>query len=254
MTRGRRVGGAAASLLLPVLALAALWQGSVVLFHVSPAYLPSLSVVLGQLASQPGAYASAFLHTLLETLVGFAAGAVIGVAAGIAFAELRLLREMLFPLMIVSQTIPVIAFGAIVVLWFGNGLAAKAVIAFYLTFFPVVVNTLIGLQSVDPAQLALLRSFGAGRRQAMRMLKLPAALPQIFVALRLGASLSLVGAVVGEWFGDTNGLGTLLLSAMFNEQIPGLWAAIFASAMLGLLCYGAVVLAEQRLVFWAAEL
>ncbi len=254
MIQGRRALGAVGSVLLPVLALAALWQGGVMAFHVSPAYLPRLSVVLGQIASQPGAYASAFVHTLLETLVGFSAGAVIGVAAGIAFAEIRLLREMLFPLMIVSQTIPVIAFGAIVVLWFGNGLAAKAVIAFYLTFFPVVVNTLIGLQSVDPAQLALLRSFGAGRRQALRMLKLPAALPQIFVALRLGASLSLVGAVVGEWFGDTNGLGTLLLSAMFNEQIPGLWAAIFASAVLGLLCYGAVLLAERRLVFWATEL
>ncbi len=239
---------------LPVLALAALWQGGVVLLHVPPAYLPSLGAVLGQIAAQPVAYASAFGHTLLETVIGFAAGGVVGVGAGVAFAELRLLRELLFPLMVVSQTIPVIAFGAIVVLWFGNGLAAKAVIAFYLTFFPAVVNTLIGVQAADPAQRALLRSFGAGRWQVLRKLALPAALPQIFVALRLGASLSLVGAVVGEWFGDTNGLGTLLLSAMFNEQVPGLWAAIFVSAVLGVLCTGAVVLAERLVVFWRVEM
>ena len=245
---------AAVSVLLPVLALAVLWQGGVVLFHVSPAYLPSLWVVLGQIIAQPSAYVSAFFHTLLEVVCGFAAGGIIGVAAGILFSEVRVLREMLFPLMVVSQTIPVVAFGAIVVLWFGNGLAAKAVIAFYLTFFPVVVNTLIGLESVDPAQLALLRSFGAGRGQVLRKVKLPGALPQIFVALRLGASLSLVGAVVGEWFGDTNGLGMLLLQAMFNEQIPGLWAAIFGSAVLGMVCYGAVVLAERKIVFWSTEL
>ena len=88
MTRRRRAAGAVASVLLPVLALAALWQGGVVLFHVSPAYLPSLGVVLGQIASQPAAYASAFLHTLVEVLVGFAAGGIIGVGAGIVFAEL----------------------------------------------------------------------------------------------------------------------------------------------------------------------
>ena len=172
---------------------------------------------------------------------------------GVIFFRAPKLRDMLFPLFVVSQTIPVIAFGALVVLWFGNTLLAKAVIAFYLTFFPVTVNTLLGLESVDPRQIDLLRSFGASRQSLLWRLQLPTALPQIFVALRLGASLSLVGAIVGEWFGDTTGLGVLLLQAMYNENVVGLWAAILCAAVLGTGFYAVVSGLERRLVFWSAE-
>jgi NitT/TauT family transport system permease protein len=138
-------------------------------------------------------------------------------------------------------------------MWFGNTLMAKAIIAFYLTFFPVTVNTLLGLNAVDPRQVGLLRSFGASGRQILFRLQLPMALPQIFVALRLGASLSLVGAIVGEWFGDTRGIGVLLLQAMYNESVVALWAAILCAAVLGTGFYGVVAFAERRIVFWGAE-
>ena len=161
---------------------------------------------------------------------------------------------MFFPLFIVSQTVPVIAFGAIVVLWFGNTLLAKAAIAFYLTFFPVTVNTLVGLTSVDERQVALLRSFGATTRQFLWTLRFPAALPRIFVALRLSAALALVGAMVGEWFGATTGIGVMLLQAMFDEQVPALWASILSAAVLGTALYAVVAAAEKRLVFWKEEL
>jgi NitT/TauT family transport system permease protein len=190
---------------------------------------------------------------MTEALIGFAGGALFGVAVGVAFFRRQLLREMVFPLFVISQTIPVIAFGALVVLWFGNTLMAKAIIAFYVTFFPVTVNTLVGLASIDPRQTALLRSFGAGPSQLLWRLQLPSALPQIFVALRLAAALSLVGAIVGEWFGDTVGLGVLLLQAMFNENPVGLWAALLVCALLGTLFYGAVAALEKRIVFWGAE-
>jgi len=147
----------------------------------------------------------------------------------------------------------VIAFGALVVLWFGNTLLAKAVIAFYLTFFPVTVNTLLGLGSVDHRQVALLRSFGASDRQLLFRLQLPTALPQIFVALRLASSLSLVGAIVGEWFGDTTGVGVMLLQAMFTENVPAMWAALLAAALLGTGFYAVVAAVERQLVFWRAE-
>ncbi len=173
-------------MLLGLLVAGLAWEGSVVLFGIRPAYLPRLSAILAAIAATPGAYWDGFLRTLEETLIGFAAGAAVGVANGVAFFRWPVLRDMLFPIFVVSQTIPVIAFGALVVLWFGNTLLAKAVIAFYLTFFPVTVNTLLGLQSVDPAQVALLRSFGAGGGSLLLRLQLPTALPQIFVALRLG--------------------------------------------------------------------
>ena len=243
----------AARPLLGLLLAGLAWEGAVVLLGIRPAYLPRLSAVLAAIAATPGAYRDGVLRTLEETLLGFAAGAAVGLANGIAFFRWPLLRDMLFPLFVVSQTIPVIAFGALVVLWFGNTLLAKAVIAFYLTFFPVTVNTLLGLQSVDPAQTALLRSFGASNQSLMLRLQLPSALPQIFVALRLGASLSLVGAIVGEWFGDTTGLGVLLLQAMYAENVVGLWAAILCAAVLGTGFYAAVAGAERRLVFWGPE-
>jgi NitT/TauT family transport system permease protein len=228
------------------------WEGAVLAFGIRPATLPRLSTILAAIATTPWAYFDGFVRTLEETLIGFAAGALVGVLNGVAFFRWPVLCDMVFPIFVVSQTIPVIAFGALVVLWFGNTLLAKAVIAFYLTFFPVTVNTLLGLRSVEPSQVALLRSFGAGERALMWRLQLPAALPQVFVALRLGASLSLVGAIVGEWFGDTTGLGVLLLQAMYAENVVGLWAAILCAAALGTGFYAAVAGAERRVVFWGA--
>jgi NitT/TauT family transport system permease protein len=242
-----------ARFILGLVAAALLWEGAVIAFGIRPHILPRLSTILSAIAATPGAYWSGFLRTLVETLIGFAAGAIVGVLNGVMFFRAPVLRDLLFPIFVVSQTIPVIAFGALVVLWFGNTLLAKAVIAFYLTFFPVTVNTLLGLQSVDPRQTALLRSFGASGRQQMLQLQLPMALPQIFVALRLAASLSLVGAIVGEWFGDTTGLGVLLLQAMYNENVVGLWAAILCAAVLGTGFYALVAYAERRIVFWGAE-
>ena len=240
-------------MLFGVVAAALIWEGAVRGFGIKPQYLPRLSIILLTMAATPRAYFDGFVRTLAETLMGFLTGGAFGVLIGIAFFRLRALREMVFPIFVVSQTIPVIAFGALVVLWFGNTLFAKAVIAFYLTFFPVAVNTLFGLEAVDPEQIALMRSFGASSRQLLLRLEFPTALPRIFVALRLASSLSLVGAIVGEWFGDTTGLGVLLLQAMYTENVVTLWGALLASALLGTGFYAAVAATEHRLVFWSAE-
>jgi NitT/TauT family transport system permease protein len=243
----------AARLLLGLAVTAVVWEGTVQLFGIRPVYLPRLSTILMSIGATPQAYINGFLRTLAETLLGFVAGGAFGILTGIAFFRLRALKDMVFPIFVVSQTIPVIAFGALVVLWFGNTLLAKAVIAFYLTFFPVTVNTLLGLEMVDPRQVALMRSFGASNCQLLLRLQLPTALPQIFVALRLASSLSLVGAIVGEWFGDTTGIGVLLLQAMFTENMVAIWGALLAAALLGTSFYAVVAAAERRLVFWSAE-
>ena len=241
-------------LALPLLLLAALWEAAVALLHISPFYLPPLRQVLGAIWALGPAYAEAFMVTLGEAVVGFVAGGLVGVASAAAFHHQRWLRDMLFPLFIASQTVPVIAFGAIVVLWFGNTLLAKAAIAFYLTFFPVTVNALAGMEAVDPRQVALLRSFGASRRDIWWKLLLPSALPRIFTALRLSAGLALAGAIVGEWFGASIGVGAMLLAALFNEQVVAMWAAILTAAAVGGAIFGVVALVETRLVFWRDEL
>lgn len=237
-----------------VIVVALVWEALVRLLNVPTHTLPRPSQLMAAVAASPAAYVDGFFRTLLETLIGFVAGALVGIGNGVLFSKVKLLRRMIFPIFIVSQTIPVIAFGALVVLWFGNTLLAKSVIAFYLTFFPITVNTLVGLQSVNPKQEALLRSFGASSWQLLIRLQLPMALPQIFVALRLASTLSLVGAIVGEWFGDTTGLGVLLLQAMYNENMVGLWAAILASALLGTTFYGLMALLERTFVFWRNDL
>jgi len=239
---------------LPILLLFALWEAAVVGLAIDPFYLPSIRVVAAAMQAQSGFYLDAYLVTLAEAALGFAMGGLVGVASALLFTRLPMVKDMVLPIFIVSQTVPVIAFGAIVVLWFGNTLMAKAAIAFYLTFFPVTINTLAGIAAVDARQVALLRSFGAGQGAVMRKLLLPAALPRIFTALRLSASLALAGAIVGEWFGATRGVGAMLLAAMFNEQIVSLWASILVAAAVGGTLCAAVALAERAMVFWREEI
>jgi NitT/TauT family transport system permease protein len=244
------------SILRPVLVMLGLlvvWEVGVRALGIRPFYLPAASVVLADLWSAPQLYFDAIVRTLTETLLGFVAGSLFGLAFGILFAHVRVAERMLFPYFVVSQTIPVIAFGALVIMWFGNGILSKAIIAFYLTFFPVTVNTQRGLVGVDEQRVALLRSFGAGSLKTFVKLRFPYALPSIMVALRLGISLSLVGAIVGEWFGDVTGLGVILVQAMFNEQMARLWAVILICGLLGGGLYGLMTALERRYVFWRSE-
>jgi NitT/TauT family transport system permease protein len=225
----------------------------VLAFGIRPYYLPRPSTIAMAIAATPGAYLAGLWRTFTETFLGFVAGSLFGVAMAVVFHRWVTLKELFFPLFIVSQTIPVIAFGAVVVLWFGNTLFAKAAIAFYVSFLPVTVNTMLGFATVDPKHVSLMRSFGANDSQILRRLYLPSSLPQMFVALKLASSLALVGAIVGEWFGDTTGLGVLLLQAMYNENVVGIWATIVVSACLGMGLYGVVVYAERKIVFWGNE-
>lgn len=240
-------------LALGVLAMALAWQLSVVLFKVPVHYLPGLPLIAERLSRYPDPFIAGFIRTASEMLIGLAVGTLFGLLSAVVMQRYRMVRHLLLPLFIISQTIPVIAFGAIVVMWFGNSLLAKAVIAFYLTFFTITVNTLAGLDSVDPKQISLLRSFGASNHQLLWRLQLPSALPAFFTGLKLAVATSLSGAIVGEWFGDTTGLGVLLLQSMYSEDTISLWSAILLVALLGSVCFGVVAAIEKRVLFWQHE-
>lgn len=242
------------SALASVVVMGLLWEWATGHFRINPLYLPPLSDVFRTMIEAKDAFIESSIKTILETVIGYGIGVLFGLLSAYVFFEVKTFRSMFFPVFIVSQTVPVIAFGAIVVMVFGNGLASKAIIAFYLTFFPVTVNALAGLLSVPQGQVALLRSFGASGWQVFWRLRFPAALPSIFVALRLSVTLALIGAIVGEWFGDTSGLGVLLLSAMFYENSALMWAAILATAVVGATLYGIVAAAESAVVFWKEEM
>ncbi len=249
MNAVRLVRGPIASLVVAVIA----WVVLTRLVHVNPRYLPDLQVMADDAVSVWPDLLAGFWRTLSETAIGFALGTLLGLFFGICFAASRSLERAIFPIFVALQSVPVIAFGAIVVIWCGNTIMAKVVIALYLTFFPVTVSTLRGLQAADPQRIALMRSFGASRLQLFLKLSLPSAAPTIMVGLKLGISLSLAGAIVGEWFGDTVGLGVLLLQALYSEDIPRIWVLIVACGITGTLLYGVLTLFERRFVWWQAD-
>lgn len=189
------------------------------------------------------------MHTWEEAIVGFGIGAVFGFVLGTALAHSAILQRGLLPYVIASQTIPIIAIAPILVIWLGAGPVSIAIIASYLTFFPVTINTLRGLRSVDPTALELMQSYAASRWAIMWKLRFPAALPYIFTALKVSATASVVGAIVGELpSGVRDGLGRAILNFSSDYSAistPKLWGAIFIASAVGIIFFLIVSLIES---------
>lgn len=248
----RRFAAPALSLLPAVLALF-LWELAARQFSGPHSLFPPVSSIALDIVVNHSALLQGIWRTLTETVLGFLLGCAFGFAAGSLFAQFPIAERLFFPLFVLSQTVPVVAFGAVIVIWFGNGLLAKVVIAFYLTFFPVTVNTHRGLTAVDEQSVNLMRSFGASRWTIFWRLRVPSALPSVVAAVLLGVSLSLIGAIVGEWFGDTLGLGILLLQAMYAEDMVRLWSVVVCCGALGAVLYGSVAWLARRYVWWSRD-
>lgn len=179
----------------------------------------------------------ASLFTLQEAFAGFLIGGILGFVLGVAFAHSGLLERGLLPYVVASQTVPLLAIAPMVVIWFGGNWFSVALIAAYLTFFPVTINTLRGLRSPDPTAVELMHSYAATPWQILWKLRVPAALPYIFTALKISATASVVGAIIGELpSGIANGLGRIILN--FNQYYATgpekLWASIFFAALTGM--------------------
>jgi len=189
----------------------------------------------------------AAFYTWREAAIGFVAGAVIGIALAALFVHSRLAERAFVPYVIASQTIPIVALAPMIVFAFGPNVTSVVIIATYLTFFPVTIAMIRGLRSPDPRALELMRSYAAGRWSVFWKLRMPASLPYLFTALKIAATASIVGAIVGEGPGGIpDGLGRAIVN--FNTQyITGpekLWAAILASAVIGIAFFGIVRVAE----------
>jgi NitT/TauT family transport system permease protein len=190
----------------------------------------------------------AALYTWREAAIGFAAGTVLGIALATAFVHSRLLERAFVPYVIASQTIPIVALAPMIVFAFGTSIVSVAIVATYLTFFPVTIAMIRGLRSPDPRALDLMRSYAASPWAIFWKLRIPASLPYLFTALKISATASIVGAIIGEGPGGVNdGLGRAIIN--FNNQyISGpekLWATIFVASLLGIASYGLVQLGER---------
>jgi NitT/TauT family transport system permease protein len=194
---------------------------------------------------------AAALFTWSEAAIGFTSGAFLGFILGALFAHSRLMERGLLPYVVMSQTVPILAIAPIVVLWLGAGAGAVAVISAYLTFFPVTINTLRGLTSPEPTALELMRSYAASKWKVMWKLRFPAALPYIFTALKVSATSSVVGAIIGELpSGIRDGLGGAILN--FNQYYTSdpakLWGAIFIAALVGIAFFVVIGIIERTVL------
>ncbi len=226
------------------------WEGGVVLTHTPVYLLPAPSRVVQTLAANASLYADAFLVTIGEAL----AGLFFGLLGGCLLACLLTLQPGLeggvMTLAILLKSTPMVAIAPLLTLWLGFGVMPKVIITALLTFFPVLVNVLSGLQRPDPALLDLFRAWQASRWEIFLRLRAPSSLPYLFAALKISAPLALIGAVVAEWTGASGGLGRIMWLAYSNLNLPFLFAAIFLLAAFGMLLYWLLARLELLAIFW----
>jgi NitT/TauT family transport system permease protein len=188
--------------------------------------------------------------TTKEVFLGFIAAASAGFLLGIVVGETRLGKRAVMPYLVAVNALPKVAFAPVFVAWFGFGPNSKIIMALFVAFFPVIVDTAAGLFATDADTIMLFQSMEASRWQTLRKLKLPSALPFIFAGLKSAAVFSVVGAVVGEYLGGGKGLGEMVRLNSQNMRMDRVFALIFYLGIMGLILFGAVAYAEKKLVFW----
>lgn len=228
----------------------ALWELATIVFDADPRLYPSPSDIVRAIADDPAALLRNAGITTLEMVLGFILGAIVGVIIGVALAYSKRLRAAVYPWLIVSQTIPIPAVAAVLVIWFGFTILPKVLVVVLIAFFPIAVNTADGLNSVDPEMVRLMRTFGASKARIFREVRIPVAMPYIFSGMKVAAAFSVLGAVFGEWVGARGGLGYLLLLENRAVNTDAVFAIIFTLSLLGVGFFGLIVLLERFSIPW----
>jgi NitT/TauT family transport system permease protein len=189
-------------------------------------------------------------YTTAETLIGFFIGGILAIVLGIVMVNLPLFKEVVYPYVVAFQVMPKVVLAPLMITWFGFGIESKIVMAIAISFFPVVINTVVGLESVEENASLLMRSLVASRRQVFWKLAWPTALPSIFAGLKTSLTLALVGALVAEFVTAKEGLGTLITTFSFELKVYLVFACIIVVSVLGLILYGVMEYLERKIVFW----
>ena len=238
---------------LPAAGLAGLiflWWALVTGFDVKPFIAPSPGLVLETMVTKWSVLWSNLVPTAIEALGGFFLGNLAAILLATVFVHSKAVQEAFFPIAVMINTIPVVAKAPILVLLMGNGMEPKIVIAALICFFPTLVNMTRGLEAVNPQSMELMRVLSASRTEIYFKLRLQNSLPYLFSALKIAASTSVIGAVVGEWIGSTRGIGALIIQATYNFDSALLYSAVIMSSLLAGTFFLLITVIEKLVVKW----
>ena len=233
-----------------LVSLVIVWEVVVHVANVPSWQLPPPSAILDELIASKELLLDHTLVTLKEIVVGFSVALVTGLtlAAGIAYS--RILERSVYPIIIASQTIPIIAIAPLLLIWVGYGLTPKVIIVALICFYPIAVNTVDGLKSIDPDMISMFRTLGASRFQVFTKLQVPNSLPFMFSGIKIGISVSVIAAVIGEWVGGSEGLGYLITYSQPLFLTARVFAAIFLLSVMGISLFGLGVWIEHLTMPW----
>jgi NitT/TauT family transport system permease protein len=227
-----------------------LWELSVWLFAVPDFILPSPSVIIDKIVVSWRLLLVNGFVTAQEIVLGFGASVVIGIPLAIAVVYSRIFERVAFPFMVSLQTIPKVALAPILVMWLGYGLMPKIMVAFLISFFPIVISAVVGMRSAEKEMIYLVQSMGASELTTFLKIRLPKALPTIFGGLKIGMGQAVVGATVGEFIAAEQGLGYLQLISQVRLDTPLLFAAVVVLSLLGVLLFNVVAWIEKIALPW----
>jgi NitT/TauT family transport system permease protein/putative hydroxymethylpyrimidine transport system permease protein len=218
--------------------------------HIEKFLVPSPAEIASSLWDNRGLLAENAWVTLREIVFGILAAMLVGVGFAVAMHRWRVVRDASYPLIVASQTIPLVVIAPILVVWFGYGIGAKIVIVALFCFFPITINVLDGLRSVDPEAIKLMRSLDASRWQRFRRAEAPAALPNLFTGIKISVVFAPIAAVFAEWAGSSSGLGHLIQSDTAYLEVARQFATVVVLSAMALILMGLTALAERRVVTW----
>lgn len=231
------------------------WEGLVRLTGIPGYILPPPSAVLNAFINGflSGAFVPDLAVTAFETVTGFLIGSLLGLVIGTVIVVFPLMERIIYPYVVALQTVPKVAIAPLFVVWFGFGYTSKIVVVALVSLFPVLVNVIAGLRSVEQERLDLLGALSASRWQVFWYLRFPNSLPFLFAGLNTAVVLAIIGAIVGEFVGANQGIGFRILQANYNLDIAGVFSLFMVLSMMGLILHTVLRTIERRTVFWSAE-
>lgn len=227
-----------------------LWEAVTRFFDVPNYLLPAPQDLVEEFTAKPDLYLEALLITTTEAIVGFSLAVGSGLLLAVVIARSALVEELLYPYLNILRALPTVAIAPLLMIWFGHGMTPMVIIAASIAFFPIVVTTVLGLKSVDPDLVSLMRTLNATEGETFRKIRLPNALPFMFSAFRISAPLAVIGALVGEFVGGTEGLGYILVTGSAQLNTSAVFVMTVLAALLGVVFFSAVVVSEQRAIRW----